>query len=151
MFKHEGNSIYLNGLKVPLDIFLRLEPSYSYPKDLVVMFYDGKIRNYRTAQRSWTLGGRWENGERYLNRVEEFAALVEEEEKLDREAIGAVKAAVTQAQKDKYPTEDKPNVIKLHERDDQHKSGTEGVRSKGKRVSRPGGKRSGGATGGSSE
>lgn len=150
MFKHEGNTVYLNGLKVPVEIFLRLEPSYSYPKNLVVMFYDGKMRNYRTTERSWTIGGRWENGERYLNRREEFAALVEDDARLDREAVAAVKAARAQAQKDKYPTEGKPNV-KLHARDDQHKSGTEGLRSKGKRVSRSGGKRSRGATGGSSK
>lgn len=151
MFKHEGNVISLDGLRVPIEIFMRLEPAYSYPKDIVVMFYDGERRNYRTANRGWSIYGKWDSGDRYLSRREEFAALLEEDARLDRDAAAAVKAARTQAQKDKYPTEGKPNVIKLHERDDQHKSGTEGVRSKGKRVSRSGGKRGRGATGGSSE
>lgn len=150
MFKHEGNTVYLNGLKVPVTIFLQLEPSYSYPSDIVVMFYDGARRHYRTKHRSWTLWGRWEDGERYLSRADEFASIMAQETSEMADATAQVSQLKTPPVKDKYPVEGIKDV-KLHKRDDLDKSGTEGVRSKGKRVSRSRGKHSGGAVGGSSE
>ena len=131
MFKHTGNSIYLDGLEIPLSTFMRLEPSYQYPSDLVVMFYDGRMRNFRTKHRSWTLQGAWAEGDRYLSRIGEFSRLLAMERVEDIAVAKAVAAASA-----KYPVKgEKPNV-ELHERTDLNKGGTEGVRSKGKRSSR---------------
>lgn len=140
MFKHYGNSIYLDGLEIPLSIFMRLEPSYQYPTDLVVMFYDGKMRNFRTKHRSWTLQGNWDEGNRYLSRIGEFSRLLDAERVEDVAAAAAVEKARAEA---KYPVKgEKPNV-ELHERSDLNEGGTEGVRPKGKRSSRSRDKHSG--------
>ena len=58
MFKHDKDIIFLNGLKIPLKVFKMLEPSYQYPKDLVVMFYDG---NRKIIELSMDLGALQEN------------------------------------------------------------------------------------------
>jgi hypothetical protein len=150
MFKHDNNGISLNGMRIPLEVFLRLEPSYSQPKDIVVMFYDGDKRHYRTKHRSWTVSGKWADGDRYLARGDEYAALLDIDRQETVDAFRDVQAAKARAVKDKYPVEGNKNV-ELHARDDLNKGGTKGVRPKGKRTSRNRGKHSGGATGGSSE
>lgn len=151
MFKHEGNFVYLNGLKISVELFRQLEPSYSYPNDIVVMFYDGARRHFRTKHRTWTLPGIWPEGDRYLSRVSEFSELMAREQSELANASVDVSNARKRLVKAKYPMEEKPNVIELHPRDDLNKSGTEGLRSKGKRVSRARGKRGRGTVGGSSE
>lgn len=129
MFKHYGDSIYLDGMEIPLSTFMRLEPSYRYPSDLVVMFYDGRRRNYRTRSRSWTLNGSWTEGDRYLSRINEFSMLLAAEKVEDVAVAEAVAAA-------KYPEKgEKPNV-ELHERTDLNEGGTQGVCSQGERSSR---------------
>ena len=140
MFKHYGNSIYLDGMEIPLSTFMRLEPSYQYPNDLVVMFYDGKMRNFRTRHRSWTINGTWAEGDRYLSRIGEFSRLLDAERVEDIAVAAAVEKARSEA---KYPVKgEKPNV-ELHERSDLNEGGTEGVRPKGKRSSRSRDKHSG--------
>jgi hypothetical protein len=146
MFKHYGDSIYLDGMEIPLSTFMRLEPSYQYPSDLIVMFYDGKMRNFRTKHRSWTLNGAWAEGDRYLSRIGEFSRLLAME-KVENvavaEAVAKAKSDAESAALAKYPLKgEKPNV-ELHERTDLNKGGTEGVRSKGKRSSRSRDKHSG--------
>jgi hypothetical protein len=150
MFKHENGTIHLNGMRIPLETFRKLEPAYAQPDDIVVMFYDGVRRHYRTKHRSWTVWGKWDEGERYLQRASDFASLLAEENRETADAIQEVKRAKARAVKDKYPVEGNKNV-ELHARDDLNKGGTKGIRSKGKRTSRNRGKHSGGATGRSSE
>jgi hypothetical protein len=141
MFKHEGDNIFLNGLKIPISVFKILEPSYASPSDLVVMFYDGKRRNYRTKTQSWNIAGSWRQGDRYLLRIEEYRKLMQQ---LTLEPMAV---ATT---KDKYPKEDSEDV-KLQQRDDIKPKRTKGVRSEGKRAPRGGNKHQRGAVGGSSE
>lgn len=144
MFKHEKNDVYLNGMKIPIGVFQVLEPEYTYPKDLVVMFYDGKRRNYRTKTQNWTIEGTWLQGDRYLARIEEFSNLMEEKAKND--TVDPLESTV----KAKYPKEETPDV-KLQQRDDIKPKRTKGVRSEGKRTPRGGNKHQRGAVGGSSE
>lgn len=144
MFKHEKNDVYLNGMKIPIGVFQTLEPEYTYPKDLVVMFYDGKRRNYRTKTQNWTIEGAWLQGDRYLARIEEFSNLMEEKAKND--AVDPLESTV----KAKYPKEEMPDV-KLQQRDDIKPKRTKGVRSEGKRAPRGGNKHQRGAVGRSSE
>jgi hypothetical protein len=118
MFKHYGDTIYLDGMEVPISTFMRLEPSYQYPRDLIVMFYDGRRRNYRTKHRSWSISGTWVEGDRYLARIGDFSRLVAEERVEDvaaAEAVAKAKSAVESAASAKYPVKgDEPNV-KLHQ------------------------------------
>ena len=140
MFKHEQDNIYLDGLKIPLSVFMRLEPSYQYPPNLIVMFYDGKRRHYRTQNNSWTINGAWEDGNRYLNRIDEFFVLLAQIEREKYEISAEVEKARNQTQnqsdiKAKYPEEVTPNV-ELQQRNDLNKSGTKRVRASGKRTPR---------------
>ncbi len=153
MFKHDKDIIFLNGLKIPLKVFKMLEPSYQYPKDLVVMFYDGNRKNYRTKHGSWSIAGNCPQCDRYLTRISEFSRLMSQIEIENLEIIAEVNAVRTLAELDikaKYPLEDTTNVD-LQQFDDLKPSGIEGIRSQGKRSSRGGNKHSRGATGRSSE
>jgi hypothetical protein len=138
MFRHEGNTISLNGFDVPLRVFLELEPSYQYPLDVIVMFYDGSRRHYKTSHRSWSIVGKWEDGERYLARISEFSRLVAEENNENLEVEAAVEEAKRLAEPDikaKYPEEVTPNV-ELQQRTDFNESGTKRIRTTRKRSPR---------------
>lgn len=140
MFKHDKNEIFLDGFKVPLDIFMRLEPTYTYPNDLIVMFYDGNRRHYRTKHNSWTVVGKWEDGDRYLTRIDDFFRLLVEVTKENQEVAAEVEAARKESVsepdiKAKYPEEVTPNV-ELQQRTDFNESGTKRVRTTRKRSPR---------------
>jgi len=140
MFKHDKDNIYLNGLKVPLELFKRLEPAYQHPNDLIVMFYDGKRRHYRTESKSWTVVGLWEDGERYLSRIDDFFRLLVEVTKENQEVAADVEEAKKESMpepdiKAKYPVEETPNV-ELQQRTDLNESGTKRVRTTRKRSPR---------------
>jgi len=145
MFKHEGDRIFLDGLQVPLNIFLVLEPTYQYPSQLAVMFYDGSRRHYRTRHGSWSVSGKWEDGDRYLSRISEFSRLVAEENNENLEVEAAVEEAKRLAEPDikaKYPEEDTPNV-ELQQRNDLKPKRTKRVRASGERSPRSGDQHSG--------
>ena len=134
MFKQHKDKIFLDGMEVPLPLFMVIEPNYSYPSDLVVMFYDGEQRNYRTKHRSWSINGRWEEGDRYLARKDDFARLMRGE---NNESIAA-EMQVAEVKSDlqaKYAEEEKTDV-KLHKRTDLNEGGTKRVRSPSKRAPR---------------
>lgn len=134
MFKQHKETIFLDGMGIPLPLFMVLEPNYSHPSDLIVMFYDGERRHYRTKHRSWSIMGRWEEGERYLARKDDFARLVRGE---NNESIAAeVQVAEVKSDlKAKYAEEEKTDV-ELHKRTDLDKGGTKRVRSPSKRTPR---------------
>jgi len=134
MFKQHNDKIFLDGMEVPLPLFRMLEPNYTHPSDLIVMFYDGERRHYRTKHRSWSIMGRWEDGERYLARKEDFARLMRGE---NNESIAAEMqvAEVKSDLKAKYAEEEKTDV-ELHKRTDLDKGGTKRVRSPSKRAPR---------------
>jgi len=148
MFKHEGDNIYLNGFKIPLTQFKRLEPGYKFPNGLIVMFYDGTRRNYRTKDNSWTIPGTWSDGDRYIERVDEFTSLLktagDNDALLNKEVEEAVKRAVETIENDtesdvkaKYPVEESTNV-ELQQRDDIKPKRIKRVRSTSKRSPRTG-------------
>jgi hypothetical protein len=146
MFKHYYDKIFLNGMEIPLKTFRQLEPSYTFPSGLVVMFYDGQMRNYRTIHRSWTVDGAWAEGDRYLSRIGEFSRLLAEEKVEDlaaAEAVAKAKSAIESAASAKYPVKGEEPNVKLHEWADLDKGGTQGVRTTGKRSSRGRDKHSG--------
>lgn len=93
MFKHDKDNIYLNGFKIPLGLFRSLEPAYQYPNDLIVMFYDGNRRHYRTKNTSWTVVGVWQDGDRYLSRIDDFSRLLAGVNKENEQVADDVKAA----------------------------------------------------------
>lgn len=140
MFKHDHDNIFLNGLKIPVRLFQMLEPSYTFPADLIVMFYDGTRRHYRTQHKSWTVTGSWQDGDRYLSRADEFARLVNASEAEMQEVAASVAAARKEATpepdlKAKYPEEVTPNV-ELQQRNDLNEVGTKRVRTTRKRSPR---------------
>jgi hypothetical protein len=144
MFKQEGENVYLNGIEVPLSIFKRLEPTHKFPNDLIVMFYDGERRHYRTKNNSWSIPGIWHDGERYLSRIKEFVDLFAnvqtEEAALVEDSVKAVQAAIASTEPDlkaKYPVEEQPNV-ELQQRDDIKPKRVKRVRSTSKRTPRTG-------------
>lgn len=134
MFKQHKETIFLDGMEVPLPLFRMLEPNYTHPSDLIVMFYDGERRHYRTKHRSWSIMGRWDEGDRYLSRKDDFARLMRGE---NNESIAAEMqvAEVKSDLKAKYAEEEKTDV-ELHKRTDLDKGGTKRVRSPSKRAPR---------------
>jgi len=134
MFKQHKETIFLDGMEVPLPLFRMLEPNYTHPSDLIVMFYDGERRHYRTKHRSWSIMGRWDEGDRYLSRKDDFARLMRGE---NNESIAAEMqvAEVKSDLKAKYAEEEKTDV-ELHKRTDLDKGGTKRVRSPSKRTPR---------------
>lgn len=149
MFKHYKDKVFIDGEEIPLRYFLILEPAYSYPKDLIVMFYDGKRRNYRTEHGSWSIMGRWSEGERYVARKADFVRFVAEDRAEDLYAMQRVMdtrtesvSAPVETPEAKYATEVRTDV-ELHERVDLVEGGTEGVRAPRKRTSRRRDKHSG--------
>jgi hypothetical protein len=141
MFKQEGENVYLNGIEVPLSIFKRLEPAHKFPNDLIVMFYDGERRHYRTKNNSWSIPGIWQDGERYLSRIKEFVDLFAnvrtEDAALIEDSVKAVEAAIASTEPDlkaKYPLEE-PTDVKLQQRDDIKPKRVKRVRSPSKRSS----------------
>ena len=133
MFKQHKDKIFLDGMEVPLPVFSMLEPNYTHPSDLVVMFYDGERRHYRTKHRSWSIMGRWDEGERYLARKDDFARLMRGE---NNESIAAeVQVAEVKSDlKAKYAEEE--TDVELHKRTDLNEGGTKRVRSPSKRTPR---------------
>lgn len=133
MFKQHKDKIFLDGMEVPLPVFRMLEPNYTHPSDLVVMFYDGERRHYRTKHRSWSIMGRWDEGERYLARKDDFARLMRGE---NNESIAAeVQVAEVKSDlKAKYAEEE--TDVELHKRTDLNEGGTKRVRSPSKRTPR---------------
>lgn len=139
MFMHQGDIITVAGVKVPLHMFLQLEPSYQYPADLRALRYDGSVRHYKAGDRSWIVVGRWEAGDRFIAKASEFAKFVDMANQEEATHAAEVEAAA------KYAVEE-PIDVKLHNRGDLVESGTEGVRPKSKRAPRSRSKRDGGAT-----
>jgi hypothetical protein len=128
MFIHAGDTITIDGFKIPLDLFMRLEPTYTYPSNLKILRYDGVCRQYKAGDRNWTIEGKWEQGDRYVSRLKDFKQLLAQE-RAERQALEAEVA------KAKYPLEEPVNV-QLQQRDDLNAGGTEGVRPKSKRAPR---------------
>lgn len=107
LFKHEGDSITVGGFTLPVNLFKVLEPDYTQPADLVVMYYDGKTREYRTKNKSWSIPGAWKDGERYHSRQRDFRNLVNivnHEEIEDRNRVKTLLSTQIDLRKAEYPS-----------------------------------------------
>lgn len=89
-FKHIGNSIFIDGMEVPLNVFTILEPSYSQPSDFQMLTYDGENLRIRTGSVTNTISGRWADGDRFIARKNDFQTLVGLIEKEDRDVADTV-------------------------------------------------------------
>jgi hypothetical protein len=85
-FQHFANDIIVVGnTTIPLALFWTIEPNYRIPHDCMMLTYDPSVgRIYRrhpqvstNGSSTYTIAGKWEDGDRYLSREREFAALVE--------------------------------------------------------------------------
>jgi len=74
-FEHkQDGTIVINSVKMPLGLFLRLEPSYTLPAGAKGQTYvQGKGRHI-VAKTPYRITGSWGEGDRYISREREFAA-----------------------------------------------------------------------------
>ena len=73
----------VEGITIPKQVFLSLEPNYSEPMDTVHFRYDSGVgRTVTTKTKQYKILGMWEDGERYFRRLSDLrsAASVSEEE-----------------------------------------------------------------------
>lgn len=83
-FKHIGDTITIDELQIPLNLFLVLEPSYRPAPGLETLIYkDGSLR-VRIDGKTSSSGG-WANGDRYIARKKDFETLLRLTTKEDNE------------------------------------------------------------------
>jgi len=69
--------IEINGEKFELELFLEVEPEYSLPEGIIGRKYDGNKHLLYTKD-NVSLGEMpWEDGERYINRVEDVNLIIQ--------------------------------------------------------------------------
>lgn len=100
----------VEGITIPKQVFLSLEPNYSEPMDTVHFRYDSGIgRTVTTKTKQYKILGMWEDGERYFRRLSDLrnaAALFEEENSQEIAEIDATVAkpvSYRQSRKNEYP------------------------------------------------
>lgn len=112
-FEHrQDGTIVINSVKMPLGLFIRLEPSYTLPAGAKGQTYvQGKGRHI-VSKTPYKIAGAWSEGDRYISREREFAAamLTETAEyKEARELVAKVEAkrrAPEDKRKAEYPSID---------------------------------------------
>jgi hypothetical protein len=75
-FKHIGNSVFIDGMEVPLSVFTILEPSYRQQSTFEMLTYNGKTLHVRMGGTTTSSSGRWADGERYISRKKDFETLL---------------------------------------------------------------------------
>jgi hypothetical protein len=134
-FKHIGNTVFVDGLEVPLSVFNILEPEYIQQSALEVLTYDGQALRVRIDGATTTLSGKWEDGERYISRKKDFETLlrlVNKEEKETADTVDPIRDPVG-CRKNAYPLcEDLIVALWEHvvEKKDLKKSGIEDLQAK---------------------
>ena len=100
----------VEGITIPKQVFLSLEPSYSEPMDTVHFRYDSGVgRTITTKTKQYKILGMWEDGERYFRRLSDLrsAASVSEEETnqeiAEIDTTVAKPASYRQSRKNEYP------------------------------------------------
>ena len=100
----------VEGITIPKQVFLSLEPSYSEPMDTVHFRYDSGVgRTITTKTKQYKILGMWEDGERYFRRLSDLrsAASVSEEETnqeiAEIDTTVAKPAYYRQSRKNEYP------------------------------------------------
>ena len=77
----DGNFI-VNGITVSKSVFLALEPSYSEIENLDYLRYTKSKRTVNANGKHYYIDGVWDDGERYMNRADDYVlamALIEKE------------------------------------------------------------------------
>lgn len=83
-FKHNtDDTIEINGVRFPYEIFLRLEPDYVKPLGMSWRMYEqGSYHHIHTMDSSQVSGEYpWEDGDRYISRLGDLKILAQEQEK----------------------------------------------------------------------
>ena len=100
----------VEGITIPKQVFLSLEPDYSEPMDTVHFRYDSGVgRTVTTKTKQYKILGMWEDGERYFRRLSDLrsAASVSEEETnqeiAEIDTTVAKPASYRQSRKNEYP------------------------------------------------
>ena len=100
----------VEGITIPKQVFLSLEPDYSEPMDTVHFRYDSGVgRTVTTKTKQYKILGMWEDGERYFRRLSDLrsaASVSEEETNQEIEEIDAIiakPASYRQSRKNEYP------------------------------------------------
>lgn len=100
----------VEGITIPKQVFLVLEPDYSEPMDTVHFRYDSGVgRTITTKTKQYKILGMWEDGERYFRRLSDLrnaVSVLEEETNQEIEEIDAIiakPASYRQSRKNEYP------------------------------------------------
>jgi len=75
-FKQIKNTVYIDDLEIPIDVFRVLEPNYNPQSGLEVLIYDGNQLTVRTNGKTTTISGEWSDGDRYISRQKDFIVLM---------------------------------------------------------------------------
>jgi hypothetical protein len=103
-FEHKKDgTIVINSVRIPLGLFLRLEPSYSVPNDSVSQVYVQGEGRLVVGKTTYKIKGEWSDGDRYISREHEFASALSTETAEWREA----RELVASIESDRKPSTDK--------------------------------------------
>lgn len=82
-FRHHPDGwIYINDVELTLEEFLQFEPDYKLPEFFTGReYFPGKAHRLYTDKNEIYLPDRWEDGDRYITRYEEFKQFVNEKPK----------------------------------------------------------------------
>lgn len=75
-FKHISDTIHIDEIRIPINIFRVLEPDYRTSVGLESMFYDGTSLTVRANGTTNTQVGSWTDGDRYISRKQDFITLM---------------------------------------------------------------------------
>ncbi|MBD1864177.1 MULTISPECIES: DUF4376 domain-containing protein [Trichocoleus] len=71
---HPDNFIYLNDLRLPLEVFQKQEPDYSLPKGATHRLYTGDRHLLYSKDSQWAGEVPWQEGDRYLANIAKYQA-----------------------------------------------------------------------------
>ena len=89
-FKHIGDTVFVNGLEVPMNIFNILEPAYTQQSTFEALTYDGSCLRVRINGITSTISGKWADGDRFVSRRKDFESLLRLIRKEDQEVADTV-------------------------------------------------------------
>lgn len=93
--RDESGNFIVDGIIIPKQIFLEMEPNYSEPEGTIFLYYESGVgRRIRTNAKEYKIPGNWADGERYISRLNQFnsasASISLEQQQQDKEVQTAV-------------------------------------------------------------
>ena len=133
-FKHTGNTITIDDLQIPLNIFLILEPSYKVTTGTEMVLYKDGVLKVRVNGKTNHVGS-WPQGDRYIARKKDFATLLSLTQKEEGEITKEVDALARpeECRKREYPTAEELVVAlwkHIVEKEDASESGISDLQKK---------------------